>query len=124
MTGALVLALPGLLCAVMAWDLSRPRADPSTRDGGRVVDLRQLSVAGVLTAGAGVALAAAVLLPLGAPSPAALPAGVTGVVALVLSLRTPAARPALARVAVPRQAVDPTSRTPTPAPLIASKEPA
>ena len=64
---------------------------------------------------------AALLLPLGAPPSAALPAGV---VALVLSLRTPAARPGVARVAVPRQAVDPTRRTPTPAPLIASKEPA
>ena len=60
MTGALVLALPGLLCAVMAWDLSRPRIDVSTRGAGRVVDLRLLTVAGVLAAGAGVAYVEAI----------------------------------------------------------------
>lgn len=87
MTGALVLALPGLLCAVMAWDLSRPGAHPSTP-----VDPRQLAVAGLLAASAGVALAAAVLLPFGAPPPAALPAGATGAVALVLTTRPPAER--------------------------------
>lgn len=92
MSGALVLALPGLLCAVMAWDLSRPGAHRSTAVDGDPVDLRQLAVTGVLAAGAGLGLLAAVLLPLGAPPPAALPAGATGAVALVLITCPPAER--------------------------------
>ena len=47
MTGALVLALPGLLCAVMAWDLSQP-APPV---------LQQRIAAAVLAAASGSCLA-------------------------------------------------------------------
>ncbi len=46
MTGALVLALPGLLCAVMAWDLSRPSTHRGYSALAAPVDLRQLAVPG------------------------------------------------------------------------------
>jgi hypothetical protein len=93
MSDALVLALPGLLCAVTARDLSRPAAYHGDPVDAGPVDVRRLAVAGVLAATAGVALAAAVLLPLGGPPPTPLPAGATGAVALVLATRPPAGGP-------------------------------
>lgn len=51
MSGALVLALPGTLCAVMAWDLSRPTSTPPR--------MRERAAATVLAVCAGSCLAAA-----------------------------------------------------------------
>lgn len=94
MTGALVLALPGVLCAVMAWDLSQP-APPaplpslsSTRSSSRpgLPGLRQRAAAGVLAACASTCLAAAVLLTVWAPPPVVFgAAGGSGALALVLA---------------------------------------
>ena len=51
MSGTLVLALPGALCAVMAWDLSRPTLTPPR--------MRERAAAGALAVTAGSCLAAA-----------------------------------------------------------------
>jgi len=50
-TLVLVLALPGALCAVMAWDLSRPTSTPPR--------MRERAAAGALAVAAGSCLAAA-----------------------------------------------------------------
>ncbi len=64
MSGALVLALPGALCAVKAWDLSRPTSTPSR--------MRERAAATALAVCAGSCLAAAVWDTAATPGPGVL----------------------------------------------------
>ena len=110
MSGALVLVLPGVLCAVMAWDLSRPAA---TRRRPR---LRERGVAAALAISAGSCLLAAVWTAAATRGPGLLDAAclVAGIAATRSQLRH--------RRQVHRQAAVPAQRRrlPSPAPSTAA----
>ena len=63
MTEALVMTLPALLCAVFAWDLSRPAR------GGAAIPSPHARAVGALLGSCGAAVLVATWLPSGGPTP-------------------------------------------------------
>ena len=109
MSGALVLVLPGVLCGLMAWDLSRPALPPVATP--RRPPVRQRAAAAVLAVTAGSCLAAALWDTPGARTP-----GVLGGLCLV-GLLAAATHGHRGRHHARRQAGVPAQRTHLPAPV-------